>query len=116
MSAVPPLTAEQIAALPPVAPGHARHIMKHPVAGLSAEDEPVILHYVDVRLDVTGADMMATDEGKGPVAKQLHLVARLTGQPFGAILKMREADVTALMEIGEDPIEPGRPTGGAPAA
>ena len=103
MTEIPALTAEQIAALPPIAAGYARHILKHPVPGLSSTDEPTIIQYLDVRMEVTGADMMATDEGKGPMARQLRLVAALTGQPFGTILKMREVDLTALMEIGADP-------------
>lgn len=103
MTAIPPLTEDQIAALPPVAAGYARHIMKHPLPGISATDEATIIQYLDVRMEVTGADMMATDEGRGPVAKQLRLVAALTGQPFATILKMREVDVTALMEMSGDP-------------
>ena len=103
MSTIPALTAEQIGALPPAAPGHARYILKHPVPGISASDEATIIQYLDVRMEVTGADMMATDEGRGPVAKQLRLVAALTGQPFATILKMREVDVTALMEMSGDP-------------
>jgi hypothetical protein len=97
------LTPAQIAALPPVAPGHARHILSCPVGGIDDDGEPTILTHVDFRLEPTGADMVATDRGDGIIAKKLHLVAALSGQPYSVILRMATRDLNALMEINESP-------------
>jgi hypothetical protein len=109
------LTPAQIAALPPVAPGHARHILKKPVAGIGDDGEPTILTHVDLRMDVTGADMVATDRAPGPIGKQLHLLAALSGQPFSVITRMSQPDIDALMELEADPTPPGHRTGNAPS-
>ena len=100
-------------------PGYWRHTLAHPVVklfcGADGEERSETITYLDIREQVKGKDMRATDKADGPMGKQLALIASLSGQPASVIDEMDQADITAIMDRNERPTPPGLQTGDAPS-